>query len=255
MKITKIDSQVCNLGGRNEIFVKVHTDAGIRGIGVAYSPGPDMAAAEVIKDFERWLIGRDPREVERLWQFMYNGSRFPVGIVIGAAISGIEHALWDIKGKALGAPVYELLGGKCRDKIRVYQSVGGDTPAEIGDAAKRLVETYGFTALKMGPHPPNDQQVPVNLMIAESARRIEAVRKAVGDAIDIGVDPHARIFNPIVAIQMAEALKPFRPFFFEEPIRPENLDALSRPQVQGYDTHRDRRVPLHQVPVSKSACA
>ena len=103
-------------------------------------PGPDLAAVEVIKDFERWLIGRDPREVERLWQFMYNGSRFPVGIVVGAAISGIEHALWDIKGKALGAPVYELLGGKCRDKIRVYQSVGGDTPAEIGDHAKRWLK-------------------------------------------------------------------------------------------------------------------
>ena len=171
LKITKIDSQVCNFGGRNEIFVKVQTDAGIQGIGQAYSPGPDLAAAEVIKDFERWLIGRDPREVERLWQFMYNGSRFPVGIVVGAAISGIEHALWDIKGKALGAPVYELLGGKCRDKIRVYQSVGGDTPAEIGDHAKRLVETYGFTALKMGPHPPNDQQIPVNVLIGESARR------------------------------------------------------------------------------------
>ena len=227
LKITKIESQVCNFGGRNEIFVKVQTDAGIQGIGQAYSPGPDLAAVEVIKDFERWLIGRDPREVERLWQFMYNGSRFPVGIVVGAAISGIEHALWDIKGKVLGAPVYELLGGKCRDKIRVYQSIGGETPAEAGDNAKRLVETYGFTALKMGPQPPNDQQIPVNIMIRESARRMEAVRKAVGDAIDIGVDPHARIFNPIIAIQMAEVLKPYRPFFFEEPIRPENLDALA----------------------------
>ena len=79
----------------------------------------------------------------------------------------------------------------------------------------------------MGPHPPNDQQIPVNVLIGESARRMEAVRKAVGDAIDIGVDPHARIFNPTIAIQMAEVLKPYRPFFFEEPLRPENLDALA----------------------------
>ena len=228
LKITKIDSQVCNFGGRNEIFVKVHTDAGIQGVGEAYSPGPDLAAVEVIKDFERWLIGRDPREVERLWQFIVqrfafpgrNRSRAPQSVV-SSTPSGTSRA------RRLGAPVYELLGGKCRDKIRVYQSVGGDTPAEIGDHAKRLVETYGFTALKMGPHPPNDQQIPVNVLIGESARRMEAVRKAVGDAIDIGVDPHARIFNPTIAIQMAEVLKPYRPFFFEEPLRPENLDALA----------------------------
>ncbi len=227
MKITRIETFLVHLTNRNHIFVKVHTDADIHGVGEAYSVGPDLAVVEVIKDFESWLVGQDPREVERLWQLMYNGSRFPFGVVVGAAISGIEHALWDIKGKALGAPVYELLGGKCRDRIRVYQSASGRTPEELADNARRLVETYGFTALKIAPYPPNDQQIPVNQLIREAGRRMEAVRKAVGDDVDIGVDPHARIFEPIIAIQMAEAIKPYRPFFFEEPIRPENLDALA----------------------------
>ena len=119
MKITKIETFVVNPGNRNFLFVKVHTDEGIHGIGEAYSCGPDDGTERVIHDFEDWLIGRDPQEVERLWQLMYNGSRFPGGSILNSAISGIEHALWDIKGKALGVPVYQLLGGRCRDRIQL----------------------------------------------------------------------------------------------------------------------------------------
>ncbi len=225
MKITDIKTFLVNIG-RNLIFVKVCTDEGIEGIGEAYSVGPDDATVATIHHFKDWLVGRDPTDIEHLWQLMYNGSRFPGGSVINSAISGIEHALWDIAGKALGVPVYKLLGGKCRDKIRVYQSAGGGTPEQAAENAVATIEKYGYTAIKMGPHPPGSDQMPINAVIRGAAERMEAVRKAVGDDIDIGLDPHAKIFEPVRAIMMAEALKPYKPFFFEEPIRPENIDAL-----------------------------
>ena len=122
IKITDIKTFLVGVGSRNLLFVKVETDQGIHGIGEAYSCGPDEATVATINDFKRWLVGQDPRNIEHLWAMMFNFTRFPGGLVVNAAISGIEHALWDIQGKAAGLPVYRLLGGKCRDKIRVYQS-------------------------------------------------------------------------------------------------------------------------------------
>ena len=124
IRITDIKTFLVGLG-RNHVFVKVETDQGIHGIGEAYSCGPDQATVAAIGDFKEWLVGQDPRNIEHLWAMMYNFSRFPGGSVINAAISGIEQALWDISGKAAGLPVYRLLGGKCREKVRVYGGVGG----------------------------------------------------------------------------------------------------------------------------------
>jgi galactonate dehydratase len=148
-------------------------------------------------------------------------------VVVGAAISGIEHCLWDIKGKALGVPVYQLLGGKVRDKVRVYQGVHDETPQGLGEKALALVERYGYTGLKISPQPSGYAKMSENALLRAAAERMEAVRRAVGPDVDIAVDPHARIFEPIRAVQMAEVLKPYNPFFFEEPIRPENIDALA----------------------------
>ena len=106
---------------------------------------------KTVRYFEEWLLGFDPFDGERIWHELYAGSRFPTGSVITSAISGIDQALWDIKGKALDVPVYQLLGGKVRDRIRVYQSARGGTPEALGQHAKRLIETYGFTALKISP--------------------------------------------------------------------------------------------------------
>ena len=228
MKITAIETYPVNPGGRNYLFVRVLTDDGIVGIGEAYSAGPDDATERVIADFATWLVGEDPGRIEHLWALMYNGSRFPGGVVVNAAISGIEHALWDIKGKKLGVPVYELLGGPCRDRVRVYQSPGGRTPEEMAERAQALIARYGYTALKIGPNPPGFQAMPWGRVVREAARRLEAVRRALGDDIDIGVDPHATIFEPSNALAMADALQPYRPFFFEEPLRPENIDALAK---------------------------
>ena len=228
MKITKIDVFLVNLGHRNIPYVKVHTDEGLYGVGEAYSCGPDKATAEAIRDFEGWLIGRDPRDVEGLWHLMYAGSRFPGGMVLNAAISGIEHALWDIAGKAANLPVYRLMGGKCRNKVRVYQAPHGNSPEELAENAVALVEKYGYTALKMGPLPPDWQAMPWSRALRETERRVAAVRDAVGDDVDIGLDPHARLFEISAAAELCRVVAPFKPLFVEEPLRPENYDALAK---------------------------
>ncbi|MDA0838723.1 MAG: galactonate dehydratase [Planctomycetota bacterium] len=227
MKITSIESILAPRGSRNLVFVKVHTDEGITGIGEAYSCGPELATVEVIRDFESWLIGDDPHNIEHIWQKLYNYTRFPFGPVNMAAISGIEHCLWDIKGKALGVPAWQLLGGKCRDKVRVYQSCGGNTPEQCAESALGLIEKYGYTCLKMGPYSGTTRVDVTGEWLRDAEQRMAAVRNAVGDDIDIGVDIHARLREPIRAIQTADVLKPYRPFFIEEPIRPDNIGAMA----------------------------
>src|ERR1700674_4783087 len=143
LKITDVQAFVVN-AGRNYVYVKVSTDQGIHGWGEAYSAGPDEATAATIRDFKEWLVGKDPSNVEYLWATMYNFTRFPGGLVVNAAISGIEHALWDIAGKACGLPVYMLLGGKCSQKVRCYQSAGGRTPQQLAESASRLIAKYGY---------------------------------------------------------------------------------------------------------------
>ena len=226
LRITDVDARLVGMG-RNDCFVKVQTDQGIHGFGEAYSVGPDEATVATIRDFKDWLAGKDPRNVEYLWATMYQFTRFPGGAVINAAISGIEHALWDIAGKAAGLPVYMMLGGKVRDRIRVYQSAGGSTPAELAENARRLIAKYGYTAVKMAPHPPGSQSMPYNAVTIAAGERVQRVREAVGPDIDLGFDAHATLFEPIRAVQMAEAIKPARPLFIEEPIRMENVDALA----------------------------
>lgn len=213
--------------GRTYVYVKVTTDQGIHGWGEAYSAGPDEATAATIRDFENWLVGKDPRNIEYLWATMYNFTRFPGGLVVNAAISGIEQALWDIAGKAAGLPVYALLGGKCRDKIRVYQSAGGSTPEQLAENARQLVAKYGYTAIKSAPHPSNSQSMPYSAVLRAARQRSEALRKALGPDVDLCFDAHATIWEPYRALEMAEVLKPVRPLFLEEPIRMENMDALA----------------------------
>ncbi|MDA1192019.1 MAG: galactonate dehydratase [Candidatus Poribacteria bacterium] len=221
MKISHINTYLVGGGGRNYIFVKVVTDDGLEGIGEAYSCGPDDATVAVIHDFEEWIVGDDPRNIDYLWQKMYNFTRFPGGSVVNAAISGIEQALWDISARELGVPVWRLLGGKVRDKVRIYHSVGNP------EGAFQLQEELGLTAFKTSPFAGGSDRTSINTHPRIAAERLKALRDALGEEVDIGVDPHAKIFEPIRAIQMAEALKPYNPFFFEEPLRPENIDAMA----------------------------
>jgi galactonate dehydratase len=218
LKITDVQAFLVN-AGRNYVYVKVSTDQGIHGWGEAYSAGPDQATVATILDFKEWLVGKDPRNIEYLWATMYNFTRFPGGLVVNAAISGIEHALWDIAGKAAGLPVYMLMGGKCRNKIRVYQA------ANSPEQAKSLIAKYGYTALKATLAFPNT--VPESVSVRAFGERAEAMRKAVGMDVDLCFDAHARIWAPYLAYELAEVLKPVRPLFLEEAIRPENMDSMA----------------------------
>ena len=226
MKITDIKTFLVGAGGRNWVYVKILTDQGIYGIGEAYSAGPDEATVKVIEDFKSWLVGNDPRNVQYLFDVMYNTTRFPGGIIVNSAISGIEHACWDIAGKSAGVPVWALLGGRVRNKIRVYQSTGGATPQQAGENARAMVEKYGYTALKMGIVAPGD--APYNRAVRETAEHVRAVREAVGPDIDIGVDVHAKFFEAERAIRLAKAIEPYNPMWMEESVRPENYDAMKK---------------------------
>ena len=150
-------------------------------------------------------------------------------------------------------PVYQLLGGQVPRPVRVYQNPGGRTPEELHDNTLSVIERYGYTALKIGPQPPGQHLMPWGKVLRESAARFEAVRRAVGDDIDIGLDPHAKIFEPSRALELINAVKPYRPYFVEEPIRPENIDALAMMKAKTDVTDRDRRVPLHEVRVPRPA--
>ena len=226
MKITDIKTFLVGAGGRNWVYVKVLTDQGIFGIGEAYSAGPDEATVKVIEDFKSWLVGNDPRNVQYLFDLMYNTTRFPGGIIVNSAISGIEHALWDIAGKSAGVPVWALLGGRIRNKVRVYQSTGGATAQQAGENAKRMIETYGYTALKMGIQATGE--MPYNQATRVTAEHVRAVREAVGPDIDIGVDVHAKFFEAERAIRLAKAIEPYNPMWMEESVRPENYDAMKK---------------------------
>ena len=189
MKIRDIETFLVNIGGQNRVLLRVLTDDHLHGTGEAYCVGPDEATVQTIRYFKDWLVGQDPFRIEYLWRLLYNGSRYPGGSVVLAAISGIEQALWDLKGKALKVPVYELIGGRCRDKVRVYRGSG------TVDDARRAVD-QGFTAIKMGPQPAGSDTMPWGKVLAEAGRKMEAMRKAVGDDIDIALDPHAKVFEP-----------------------------------------------------------
>ena len=227
MKIAGIDTYLVYVGSRDLCFVKVRTDEGLCGVGEAYSAGPDEATANVIHYFEEWLLGMDPLDREGIWQKLYLGSRFPGGSVVYSALSGIDHALWDIAGRALNTPVYQLLGGKCRQRIRVYQDPGGDTPEQTAENALRLRERYGFTAFKTNPLPWHMHEMPWPRVLREAEIKVATLRSALGDDIEIGLDPHARILEPIKAIELCQVVAPYRPMFVEEPVRPENVEAMA----------------------------
>lgn len=227
MKITAINTYYSKEAHRNLIFIEVVTDEGITGVGEAYSVGPDETVGVTVKDFESWLVGKDPRNIEGLWQEMYNFSRFPNGLAFMGAVSGIDIALWDIKGKAAGLPVWALLGGKCRTKIRTYGHVKGSTTEEMASSAAEIVQKYGYTAIKCFPvmWP---REIPAWSMVLRHAdERMRAIRDAVGIEVDIAADAHASVDYTFQSVQLAEVLAPHHPLFLEEPVRPENMTALA----------------------------
>jgi len=228
MKITAIATYLVEVGRRNLCFVKVSTDEGLEGVGEAYSVGPDLATAQVVDYFQDWLIGLDPLDIEGIWQRVYLGSRFPGGAVLLSALSAIDHALWDIKGKAFGVPVYQLLGGRCRERIRVYQNPGGATPEETLENALRLREQYGLGAFKTNPLPPEQHDLAWPRVLDLVERKTALLREGLGNDVEIALDPHAKILEPARALDVCRVVAPFHPLFVEEPLRPENREALAQ---------------------------
>lgn len=205
------------------LFLKIETDEGIHGWGEPVVEGRAATVEACVKELMEYLIGKDPLRIEDHWNVMYRGGFYRGGPVFMSAIAGIDQALWDIKGKFYNAPVYQLLGGACRDKMRVYSWIGGDRPSEVGQAAKDVVAA-GFTAIKMNATE-ELQYIDSYEKIEQAVSRIAAVREAVGPNIGIGIDFHGRVHKPMAKL-LAKELEQYQPMFIEEPVLPENNEAL-----------------------------
>jgi galactonate dehydratase len=224
VKISAVDPLVVNVGSRNWLFVVVETDEGVSGVGEGSLPGHPRAVAAAVEEYREYLVGEDPARIQHLWQVMYRQPFFRSGAVTLSAASAIEQALWDIKGKVAGLPVYELLGGRCHDRIKLYANgPGGETLEELAESGRSLV-AQGFTAMKTGV---DTAVLPVQgeSILRAAVEHAEALRAAVGADIEIAWDAHGRL-SPAMSIRLARALEPCDIWFLEEPSLPENAKGL-----------------------------
>lgn len=231
MKITEIRTiPVALWPGYSWLFIKVFTDEGIYGLGEALGDKVETVAT-AIKELSIYLVGKDPRLIEHHWQVMYRSAFWRGGPILNSAISGVEQALWDILGKSLTVPVYQLLGGKCRDKIRMYADIlydSGSRKIQKESPLKSLEETLeaGFTAVKFTPFG-KLKLVDSYQKVKEVLDKVKKVRQVVGDKVDIMLDFHGRV-SPAMAVIACQELAPYHPFFVEEPCLPENVDCMAR---------------------------
>lgn len=231
MQVTNVTPFLAHPGtGKNLCFVKIDTDEGIHGWGECYTQADrDQQVVAHVEQLTRYLVERNPMHIKHFMQVAYDDFAARRGAMdFYSALSGIEQALWDIMGKKLGVPVYTLLGGACRDKIRVYAngwSGGARTPEALAEKAQQVV-ARGFTALKFDPVPGPWRSYISKDVERQTVRNVEAVREAVGPEVDILVEMHRRL-APMHAIKIARDLEPYHPFWYEEPVLAENLDALA----------------------------
>ncbi|WP_429499737.1 galactonate dehydratase [Robbsia andropogonis] len=219
MKITKITSFIVP---PRWLFIKVETDEGIAGWGEPIVEGRAHTVAAAVDELSDYLIGKDPRNVQDHWNVLYRAGFYRGGAIHMSALAGIDQALWDIKGRALGVPVHQLLGGPVRDRIRVYSWIGGDRPADT--AAAKAAVGRGFTALKMNGTE-ELQYVDTFDKIDLAVANVAAVREAVGPHVGIGVDFHGRVHKPMAKV-LIKALAPYNLMFIEEPVLSEHHEAL-----------------------------
>ena len=212
MKIDKIESFFI----RNGYVIRIHTDTGISGVGQTACWGYLEAVDSIINTFKKYLIGQNPMRIEHHWQYLYRMGPFR-GTALSGAISAVDIALWDIKGKHLGVPIWELLGGNCRDKIRLHLLGGGSTPKTMYDAAKAAVEE-GFTALKFDPVVGGFQDMGVDRIVKTARDIVAAAREGGGPDLDLIVEVHRKL-TPMNGILLESALAPFNLYFIEDPIQ------------------------------------
>ena len=212
MKIDKIESFFI----RNGYVIRIHTDTGISGVGQTACWGYPEAVDSIINTFKKHLIGQNPLRIEHHWQYLYRMGPFR-GTALSGAISAVDIALWDIKGKHFGVPIWELLGGNCRDKIRLHLLGGGSTPETMYEAAKAAVEE-GFTALKFDPVVGNFQDMAVDRLVKTARDIVAAAREGGGPDLDLIVEVHRKL-TPMNSIVLESALAPFNLYFIEDPIQ------------------------------------
>ncbi|MGO2241894.1 MAG: galactonate dehydratase [Halomonas sp.] len=205
------------------LFLKIETDEGCYGWGEPVVEGRAATVEAAVHELSDYLIGQDPHRIEHLWNMMYRAGFYRGGPILMSAIAGIDQALWDLKGRDLGVPVHQLLGGAVRDKMRMYAWTGGDRPSDVGAGAKALVEK-GFTAFKMNGTP-EMQIVDSHRKVDEAVARVAKARNAVGPDVGIGIDFHGRVHRPMAKALLRE-LELFHPMFVEEPVAPEHLPCL-----------------------------
>ena len=203
------------------MFVKIETDEGICGWGEPVVEGHAKTVEAAVHEIEDYILGVDPRNINDIWQMLYRTRFYRGGPVMMSAIAGIDQALWDIKGKALGVNVTELLGGKVRDKIKAYSWVGGDRPSDVVEGINKLRE-IGFDTFKL-----NGCEdlgfIDTHKKIRHSISIASDIRKEFGDEIEFGLDFHGRVTAPMAKIMMKE-LEPYHPLFIEEPVLAENYE-------------------------------
>ncbi len=217
LRITKLETLLVK---PRWLFLKVHTNAGIVGLGEPVVEGRAATVATALKEIEPYLVGKDPRRVVHHWQAIYRHAFYRGGPVLTSALSGVDMALWDIKGKALGVPVYELLGGPTRQRARVYAHA-----RNVDELKQGLAQ--GFTAFKTQPasrRRPRYVETPAEVHYA--ADQFAELRRVAGDDVDIAIDFHGAI-SPATAKLLIKALEPFQPMFIEEPCLPQNHDIMA----------------------------
>src|SRR5690348_4774242 len=217
LRITKLETFLVK---PRWLFLKVHTNAGIVGLGEPITEGRALTCAEAVKEVEPYLVGKDPRPVAKHWQAIYRHAFYRGGPILTSALSGIDQALWDIKGKALGVPVYELLGGPTRDRIRVYAHAG--RPEQM-----KALKAKGFTAFKTGVAKKRPARyIETQAEIEYAAETFAGLRQAMGKDIDIAIDFHGAI-SPATAKLLIKAYEPYQPMFIEEPCQAQNHDVMA----------------------------
>lgn len=227
MKITGIKTFICHSYRTNWVFVKVMTDSGIYGVGESTLEMRELTVEQAIKELERYIVGRDPHDIEAIVHDIYRDAYWRGGVVLMSALAGVEMALWDIKGKDLGVPVYQLLGGKVRSSVPCYANgwfAGAKQPEEFAEKAKIAVKA-GFKALKWDPFGKEYMNIdPIELKKALDC--IAAVKGAVGDQVHLIIEGHGR-FNVPTAIKIGHAIKEFGILWFEEPIPPDDKAGMA----------------------------
>ncbi len=226
MKIERLRSFMTRDKDRPRVVVAIDTDDGLTGWGECYNHGPDKALPPILDYLFEFLRGQDPRRIEYLILMLMQQSRFPPGALMLAAISAIDHCLWDISAKALGVPVYQLLGGNARDRVKVYAGVyTAPDPAAARDEFDKLHAEWGISAFKLSPYRIDMHRHRWGEVVRTSAEYFRKLRETVNSEYEIAFDAHAKILETSQAIQLGNALAPYDPMFFEEPIRPENFEA------------------------------